>query len=114
MRSGLGAGCEAVTGEFAPAIIIRGRGLLGCGVVALHIIYAGRYVECFTGTPCSEKLVTIHTKYRYIYASEKTSTLVFFTFLRLNSPRITTEKRGTSVKKKKTLKWERSIEHAFH
>ena len=47
---------------------VRGRALLGC-VVALHI-YAERYGERFTVTPCSEKLV-IRTTYRY--ACEKAS-----------------------------------------
>ena len=40
-------------GEFALAITIGDRGLLGC-VVALHI--AERYIERFTVTLCSEKL----------------------------------------------------------
>ena len=69
--------------------------------------YAERYVERFTVRPCSEKLVTTRTAYRY--ASEKTSTpAVFFTLHRLNSPpRITIEKRGTTCVK--TLKCERFI-----
>ena len=43
----------------------------------------------------------------YRYASEKTSAPVFFTLHRLNSPRITIEKRGTT--RAKTLNWEWSI-----
>ena len=62
---------------------------------------AESWVERFTVTPCSEKLVTICTTYHY--ASEKTSAVVLFTLRRLNSPRITIEKRGTT--RLKTLKY---------
>ena len=40
--------------------------------------HAERYVERFTVTPCSEKLLTIRTTHRH--ASEKTSAPVVLTF----------------------------------
>ena len=67
--------------------------------------YAQRYVERFTVTRCSERLVTTRTAYRY--ACEKTSAPVFFTLRRLNCPRTKTEKRGTT--RVKTVEWERSV-----
>ena len=49
----------------------RGRGLLGC-VVASHIILRELYVERFTVTPCSQKLV-VALRTPYCYTPEKTS-----------------------------------------
>ena len=79
-------------GEFALVIIISGAEVCtDAYIVALHI--CGTLLRTFhTVTPCNEKLVTTHTAYRY--ASEKTSAAVFFTLCRLNSPRITIQKKG--------------------
>ena len=78
---------------------LRGQSLLGfhiCGVLR-RTFHSNRL------TPCREKLVTTHN---YCYTSEKTSAPAFFTLRRLNSPRITIEKRATT--RVKTLTWERS------
>ena len=79
-----------------------GRDLLGC-VVALHI--CGELRQTFHSNTMQRRFS--HYTQTYRYASEKTSAPVFFTLRRLNSPRITIEKTGTT--RVKTLKWERSI-----